>query len=508
MISQLGWRITAPVVLFTACLVWTPAGADCDTAAPVLTGFSFTPNSINTTSASQTVTCNMTLTDALSGVSSATCTFTSPDFAHRQSCTANAPTVGTPQNGTWSCTLTFPRYSPSGTWNADDAGGASLPGVSARDAVGNTASVNPADQAFPSALTVTSDPDTVAPALTTFTVPPGAVNVSAASQTVTCNMTLTDAKSGVAFASCQLSAPSGSSSQTVSCGSAAPSSGTRNSGVFSCVATIPRYADAGNWTSQVAAIDQVGNYATFAPAAGVAVTASPEDVVAPSLSNFDFNPKTISVGASSKSVLCTMVVADALAGVDTATCSFNIFTFVPPTDIVTQQQSCTASAPVTGTRNSGTFQCSVIFPRYSAPGLWSSSVSLTDLTGNTASYAQALQENVDCTAGDAETSCRFAADKNTLSWDAVAGSTQYDVYRGPLTNFVDVNADDVPDGGYGTCQNSRDGNITDTTFLDTDVPTVAQKGFFYLVGYKTAGVEKGLGANSFGTPRTEAATCP
>jgi hypothetical protein len=133
---------------------------------------------------------------------------------------------------------------------------------------------------------------------------------------------------------------------------------------------------------------------------------------------------------------------------------------------------------------------------------------LTDLSGNSDSYAQALQLTVDCSAGDAETTCRFAADKNTLSWDAVAGSTQYDVYRGPLTNLVDVNADHAPDGGYGTCQNSRDGNITDTAFLDSDVPTAGQKGFFYLVAYKTAGVEKGLGSNSFGTARTVAVTCP
>jgi hypothetical protein len=73
---------------------------------------------------------------------------------------------------------------------------------------------------------------------------------------------------------------------------------------------------------------------------------------------------------------------------------------------------------------------------------------------------------------------------------------------------VDANADHVPDGGYGTCQNSRDAILTDTTFLDTDVPSVAQKGFFYLVSYKAGGIEKGLGTNSYGTPRTVAAPCP
>jgi hypothetical protein len=491
---------------FVALLVLGGLGAsvvraDCDTTAPALTGFSFTPSTINTTSASQTVTCNMTLTDALSGVTGPSCTFTSSDTNYRQSCSAAAPTSGTPQNGTWSCVITFPRYSQSGVWTA---------GVTAPDAVGNTSPgpIDPGTLGFPSMLTITSDPDLVSPALTSLSLSPNAVNVSAAAQTVACNMTLTDAKSGVAFASCQLSAPAGSSTQTASCGSAAPSSGTRNSGVFSCNASIPRYADAGTWTSQVVAVDQVGNLAQFTPAATLAVSSVPEDIVVPSLSGFDFNPKTISVGAAAKPVVCTMDVADSPAGVNTATCSFSIFAFVPPSDFVNQRQSCTANAPTTGTRNAGTFQCTVIIPRYSAGGAWSSDASLVDLAGNSADYPQALQLTVDCAAGDAETTCQFAADKQSLNWTAVAGATQYNVYRGPQTNLVDGNLDHLPDGGYGTCQNSRDAILTDTTFLDTDVPSVAQKGFFYLVSYKAGGIEKGLGANSFGTPRTVAAACP
>jgi hypothetical protein len=445
----------------------------------------------------------MTLTDALSGVASATCTFATSDQAYRQSCTAAAPTSGTPQNGTWSCVITFPRYSQSGVWTAT---------VSAPDAVGNAGlgPIDPSDQGFSSTLTVTSDPDVVTPALTTFTALPGAVTVSAAPQNVTCTMTMTDAKSGVAFASCQLSAPAASSTQTASCGALAPTSGTRNNGVFSCVATIPRYADAGTWTSAVFAIDQVGNVASFSPAAPtVAVTSVPEDIVDPSLvmGTTDFNPKTISVGAAPKPVVCTMGVADSPAGVDTATCSFSITTFVPPLDFVNQNQSCTTSAPLSGTRNSGVFQCTVNFPRYSAGGSWSGRVSLTDLAGNSSDTALAVPLTVDCGAGELETTCRFAANKTSLTWDVIASATQYNVYRGPQTNLVDANADHLPDGGYGTCQNSRDAILTDTTFIDADIPSVAQKGFFYLVSYKLGG-EKGLGTNSFATPRTVAAPCP
>ena len=473
--------------------------AQCDTTPPALTGFSFSPASIDTTLAAQSVTCNMTLTDAPAGVASATCAFTAPDMFHRASCTATSPSSGTTSNGTWSCSISVPRYSPSGVWTA---------AVSAVDTVGNSANLNPATSGFPSMLSVTSDPDTVAPALGTFTLVPNSVNVSASSQTVTCNMALTDAKSGVAFASCQLTAPD--SDQTVSCGSSAPASGTRNNGTFSCTLTVPRYADAGTWAAQVIAIDQAGNFpaSPFTPAATLTVTASPEDITAPSLTSFGFAPASISTGSGPRTVTCTIGVADSPSGVDTATCGFSITTFVPPASLVTQSQSCTATVPASGTRNSGTFQCGVVFPRYAVGGMWSSSVTLTDLTGNSADLPQANLLTVDCAAGDPETTDRFAADKQTLSWDAVAGATQYDVYRGPLTNLTDANADHLPDGGYGTCQNSRDGNVTDTSFVDSDVPTAAQKGFFYLVAYKTGGVEKGLGTNSFGTARTVAATCP
>jgi len=476
----------------------SPVHAVCDTTAPDLTGFSFSPSSINTTSASATVNCNMTLIDDLSGVASATCSFTAPDFFHSASCSASSPSSGTPLNGVWSCAITVPRYALDGDWTAS---------VTAIDAVGNTGYLDPLSSGFASTLAVTSDPDLLAPALTTFSLVPGSVNVSAASQNVMCNMTLTDAKSGVGAAFCQVSAPD--SDQAVACGSNAPASGTRNNGVFSCTLTIPRYADAGTWIPSVFASDLVGNFPSspFLPSSTLAVTSSPEDITPPSLTSFGFAPTAISTGGGPRTVTCTMGVADSPAGVNSATCTFSIFSFIPP-DFVQQTQSCTATSPFSGTRNSGTFQCGVVFPRYAAGGSWTSSVSLDDLVGNAADLPQANLLTVDCAAGDVQTTCRFAADKQSLTWDAVGGATQYDVYRGPLTNLVDANADHLPDGGYGTCQNSRDGNLTDTLFLDADVPTAGQKGFFYLVAYKTGGVEKGLGTNSFGTARTVAVTCP
>ena len=493
-------RVAVAALSLLTALSARPALAVCDTAAPVLTAFTIVPSSVNTTAAAQIVTCNMTFTDNLSGVTSAQCGFTPPGANYEEVCDATAPSSGTSLNGVWSCSINIPRYAPAGIWAAD---------VSAVDAVGNQALVDLPSLGFPSMLSVTSDPDTVAPAMSALTLVPNAVNVSAASQNVTCNMTVSDAKSGVSYAACDVVAP-GSVGQDAFCFATTPTSGTRNNGVFSCVVTVPRYSHAGTWTTRAGISDQAGNLVPAASTTTLAVTSSPEDITAPSLSSFDFNPKIIDVGAAAKPVVCTMGVSDSPAGVNTATCTLNISTVDPnpPFDFVTQTESCTATGPLTGTRNSGTFQCTVNMPRYSAGGVWSSDVSLEDLATNSGDYPQALTLNVACSPSDPETTCSFAANHQTLSWNAIAGATQYNVYRGPLTNLVDTNADHLPDAGYGTCQNSRDAVLTDTSFVDTDVPTAGQKGFFYLVSYKSGGVEKGLGTNSFGNARTELSPCP
>jgi hypothetical protein len=376
----------------------------------------------------------------------------------------------------------------------------------AKDNVGNpilyTAS-QLAGLGYPSSLTVTSsDPDTLAPVQTAISLSAGTLDVSSGPQNLTCNMTVTDGKSGVHVSECAVFSPS--QSQRLFCVTYTPTSGTILSGVFSCSVTVPQYAEAGIWTSQGASEDFALNDPQYAgpPITSVSVTSVNPDTTPPTLTSFDFSPHSVSDGTGPQQVVCTMVATDDISGVGTAICRLT-------SPIVHQSVSCTATAPISGTRTNGTFQCSLTVPQYAAAGSGTWEANLTDLAGNTTGYQpQTPVLAVTCATGDAETICRFAADRQSLTWDPMAGATQYNVYRGPLTNLVDANANNVPDGGYGTCQNSRDANLTDTTFVDTDIPSVVQKGFFYLVDYKSGGVEVGLGANSFGTARTEASPCP
>lgn len=65
----------------------------------------------------------------------------------------------------------------------------------------------------------------------------------------------------------------------------------------------------------------------------------------------------------------------------------------------------------------------------------------------------------------------------TLSWDAAAFADAYDVSRGMLR--------DLDGADYGSCQNHRDSDRTDTGFEDDQVPDPGT-GFFYLVRGRNA----------------------
>jgi hypothetical protein len=131
--------------------------------------------------------------------------------------------------------------------------------------------------------------------------------------------------------------------------------------------------------------------------------------------------------------------------------------------------------------------------------------SANDSTGASAWTSTSLLSG--CSAPPVETTVGFA-DHESLTWDPVAGATQYNVYRGDVASLTDTNNDRLPDSGYGACQDSNDPDTTDTSYWDPEVPKMSRFGFFYLVAYVSGGVEMGLGVNSFGSSRTETLACP
>jgi hypothetical protein len=160
-------------------------------------------------------------------------------------------------DGTWTATVSVPRYVPAGTW--------SLGAVTITDVVGNDATYGPGagNSAFPpgsmvSVSVANASPDRSAPLLQSFAMTPTNVDVSNAAATVTVSAHLTDTGSGIGSV-IGATLESQSSDLTAS-GTFTRTSGTSLDGTFTAKITIPKGTYGGLWKlSGVAVFDAVGN---------------------------------------------------------------------------------------------------------------------------------------------------------------------------------------------------------------------------------------------------------
>ena len=186
-----------------------------DTTAPNLTALSFTPTTINVTSAPATVTFTFQATDDLSGVTSFQTNFVSPSGAFVQ---AASSSFAATMSASGSAPTTFAKGSESGTWLVQS--------VLLTDAAGNTHQYATSDLAglgFPTQLTVTNNTGDTTPPVVTPTVSP-APNMNGWNSTlpVTVSWATSDPESGI--------------SSTNGCGNSSVSAQTAGI-TFTCSAT-------------------------------------------------------------------------------------------------------------------------------------------------------------------------------------------------------------------------------------------------------------------------------
>ena len=155
---------------------FTVTSSSSDTTKPQITGLSFSPSSIDTSSSSQTVTATISITDdtALpdSGYLNVTVGLRSPSQNQNiyfNGNTGQEETGGTSVSRTFKSTSTFPQGSESGTWTVNYS--------SVKDRVGNTKSYTASElTALGFSTTISNTPssgDTTAPtaSVTTATIP-------------------------------------------------------------------------------------------------------------------------------------------------------------------------------------------------------------------------------------------------------------------------------------------------------------------------------------------------
>jgi hypothetical protein len=368
------------------------SGGLSDTTPPSLVGLCLSSYTIDVTSAPQTVNFFLNVTDDLSGFQWGDIYLYSPSGNQSQYVEVNDwnRIQGNGLSGIYEVPVTIPLSAEAGDWTI---------AVELVDNVNNSNWIQPAGT--PSTFTVVSVPDTTPPVWNGITFTPASVNVSAAPQTVTFNVSLSDDRSGVDVTSDRsyfdLTSPSGKQSIGVGfySGYLTQISGTLNNGVWQGQVTIPRYSEPGAWKlGYVDLYDLAGNQLYLAPgwstmpAINLTVASSPYDVTPPSINSFSFSPSFVNTAGSDQTVDLTLTVTDNLSGLYSYGPGPNGLPWVDcyayfysPSG--RQYQYSSGMWLASGTATNGVVNGTLTMPRYSEMGTWSlNSLSCMDNANN------------------------------------------------------------------------------------------------------------------------------
>jgi uncharacterized protein YjbI with pentapeptide repeats len=335
-----------------------------------LTSFTVSPQSVNVSAGAASVSVNVGVTDSGSPVSAVWVYAYAPNF--RSAAYAQGSlTSGTAANGVWQVNLTIPQGAPAGTWTVYY--------VYLNDQAGNflyLTSTDLTNQNYANTFTVTS----VTPqlSLTSLSISPSSVDVSAGSASVVMNVGASDNGSAVTEVFVYAYAPN-LGSVVYNAGSLI--SGTPSNGVWQVNLTVPQGASAGTWTiSYVYLVDQSGNYQLLTSTDLTAksypdtfnVTSGAPSI---SLTSVAISPQSLDVSAAPGSVSLNIGIADGLAAIH----SVNALAYGPGS---VSYASGTGSL-VSGTTSNGVWQINLSIPQNASVGTWTIYyVEIIDGAGN------------------------------------------------------------------------------------------------------------------------------
>ncbi len=234
-----------------------------DVAPPVIKSVKLSKTAVNTASAVARIGVTIKVTDNLSGLPKNYGVSASGSVVIAHKGYGAYPgtfkrTAGSARNGTYTGSITVPRWVLKGThvWQLS---------VSANDQANNYVSLTSAQlkaKHFAYQFKVTSKTDATKPVLKSLTYAPHSVDARTKNKTVAFTLKATDTLSGIAIAYVRVQSPSGISSS----GYLSRHSGTAFNGTFTGKAVIPRCSEPGTWTISVQIIDVAGNVRSFTPA--------------------------------------------------------------------------------------------------------------------------------------------------------------------------------------------------------------------------------------------------
>jgi hypothetical protein len=381
---RLVMHLIALVAVIGSADVRTVKAQTEDTTAPALAEFDFNPKTVDVSAGPQTVKLTLRITDDLSGFDFGNFLFISPSGQQVSSGGYNAQfrVSGNSLDGVYEASAVIPQFSEAGTWRVIQ--------VFLRDQVGNSVVLGGPDlvnRGFPSELVVNGGPDLAPPDLVEFSFDPTTIDVSAGAQNLNLTLRITDTLSGFDFGNFLFLSPSGQ--QVISGGYNAFNrvSGDSLDGTYQVSASVPHFSEAGTWrVIQVFLRDLVGNSIVLGEADLVSrgfpsqlqVTSNPQDITAPSLTQFSFSPTTIDTSAASQSVRLTLGIADDIAGFD-----FGNFLFLSPSGQQVNSGGYNNANRISGNALDGVYEVTTTFPQFSEVGTWKViQVFLRDAVGN------------------------------------------------------------------------------------------------------------------------------
>jgi predicted DNA binding CopG/RHH family protein len=347
-----------------------------DFNAPVISSFTFSPDTIDITSQSQVVTVRVLAND-LTGVKNTGLVYIqlSSNVTATQQTGWPKLVSGTVKNGTWEVAITIPKGLAPGDWSI------SMNGWS--DSLNNSTNSYSASKQL--VVKNSNPPDIKAPVISSFTFSPDTIDITSQSQVVTVRVLANDLtgvkNTGLVYI--QLSSNVTATQQT---GWPKLVSGTVKNGTWEVGITIPKGLAPGKWSiSMNGWSDSLNNstnsYSTSSQL--VVINSKPPDVNAPVISSFTFSPDTLDITYQSKIVTVTILATDSTGVKNTG------LVYVQLTSNVNATQQTGQPKLVSGTVKNGKWEVAITIPKGLAPGKWSISMNgwSDSLNNSTNSYS-------------------------------------------------------------------------------------------------------------------------
>jgi hypothetical protein len=364
--------------------------ADSDNEGPVLQSVRISPNFVNISQGSQSVTAQIEASDDLNGISEGYVYLIDPygntyDNFYFDS---SALVSGDSNYGTYEVYFDIYDYFDTGIWRIEIE--------LEEDFTSSTVYYGPSDEPFPNPgeefLTVSdTGGGSEAPLVEEISVTPGVVDVSSGSQDILVTLRITDPDDGFSYGSIELNGPSGQGLSTYFW-SGHEVSGDAFDGVYQVTVTVPLHAEPGTWTLGVNVTDSSENTRSYpydppfdlpGDDSVTVVNTGSIDTQAPVVSTFQVSANAVDPSGGPVPVTVDVSIVDSLSGLEEG----YFYLYTPsgnyhPGSLV----SLGSGNRTSGDALSGTYQVTLTFPAGAVNGVWTVRSYLRDATGNYVLY--------------------------------------------------------------------------------------------------------------------------